>query len=555
MDFTYDVTMFKDTFEHNFTWINGFLRNVTRFGDNTALFDPLKNKKWNYKELNADCNRFANALKKAGVTKNDVVLYQLLNSFEFVMCYLAPQKLGAINSPANYNLAAGETAKLLDHNTPKVYVYDTEVMDMATRALALSKHKPQLVIAVDFNGNSKIPDGHILFSDFIENASDSEPETDFRPHIYDEVTRFFTSGTTSLPKGVPINNINEVLSAHDVMMHFPLSPVDITMNMTPWFHRGGLHSGGLTPTLYAGAQVIIFRAFNPKTCLEYAEKYKITFLIGVPAVLGLLASRQETHPYDLSGLKGIVTMGSPLEKSACIRFQNMLTPNIFNGYGTTESFWNTFLRPYDLPKMSGAAGRSCTDDDVRIVNVYDDKKAEPDDLVATDGCSVGEIIISSPSKSTFTYYNNPEVAEQKFYKGFMYTGDLGTWDENHYVTISGRKDDMIVSSGENIYPSQIEEVLNDCEKVHESIVTSVPDKIRGEGIVAYIIKEDESLTIKELQDYCAAHPDLSKYKCPRYYKFINELPLTATGKKQHYVIKAQAKKDLEEGLLLRRDAK
>ncbi|MBQ7573458.1 MAG: AMP-binding protein [Clostridia bacterium] len=555
MEFTYDVTMFKDTFEHNFTWINGFLRNVTRFGDRTALFDPIKGKKWTYKELNADCNRFANALKKAGVTKNDVVLYQLLNSFEFVMCYLAPQKLGAVNSPANYNLAAGETAKLLDHNTPKVYVYDTEVMDMATRALALSKHKPQLVIAVDFNGNSKIPDGHILFSDFVENASDSEPETDFRPHIYDEVTRLYTSGTTSLPKGVPINNINEVLSAHDVIMHFPLSPVDITMNMTPWFHRGGLHSGGLTPSLYVGAEVIIFRAFNPKLCLEYAEKYKITFLIGVPAVLGILASRQENHPYDLSLLKGIITMGSPLEKAACIRFQNMLTPHIFNGYGTTESFWNTFLRPYDLPKMSGAAGRACTDDDVRIVKVYDDRKAEPDDLVQTDGQSVGEIIISSPSKSTFTYYNNPEMAEQKFYKGFMYTGDLGTWDENHYVTISGRKDDMIVSSGENIYPSQIEEVLNEYEKVHESIVTSVPDKTRGEVIVAYIIKEDESLTIKELQDYCASHPDLSKYKCPRYYKFIDEMPLTATGKKQHYVMKAQAKKDLEDGLLLRRDAK
>ncbi len=553
MNFTYDVTMFKDTFEHEFTWINGFMRNVKRYGDKCALFDPIKNKEWTYSELNADCNKLSNALLADGVKKNDVVLYQLLNSSEFVLCYLAPQKIGAINSPANYNLAAGETAKIIEHNTPKVYIYDTDFIETAKKALEISSFKPQTVIAVNFSGNDiTLPDGHIDFYEYIKNSSEDEPKVNERHHIYDEVTRLYTSGTTSLPKGVPINNINEVLSAHDVMMHFPLSPIDTTMNMTPWFHRGGLHSGGLTPTLYAGARVVILRSFNPKTCLEYVEKYRITFLIGVPAVLGILAQRQENHPHDLSSIKGIITMGAPLEKAACIRFQNMLTPNIFNGYGTTESFWNTFLRPYDLPKMSGAAGRSCTDDDVRLVNVYDDRKAEPDDLVPNDGKTVGEIIFMSPSKTTYSYYNNPEMEKEKFYKGFMYTGDLGYWDKNHFVTVAGRKDDMIVSSGENIYPAQIEEVLNEHPKVQESIVTSVPDKTRGEVIAAYIIKADESLTIKELQDFCAEHPNLSRYKCPRYYRFITELPMTATGKKQHYIIKEQAKADLKDGLLLRK---
>ncbi len=553
MDFTYDTTMFRDTFEHDFTWINGFMRNVSRYGDKRAVTDPIKGFSKTYKELNTDANRLANALQAEGVKRGDVVFYQLLNSYEFILSYIAPQKLGAVTSPANYNLAAGETAQLLDHNKPKIYIFDTEIATMAERALSLASHKPQKVIAVNFSGGEY--DKYTDFDEFIADYPETEPVREERAHIYDEVTRLYTSGTTSLPKGVPINNVNEVLSAHDVMMHFPLSPVDITMNMTPWFHRGGLHSGGLTPTLYAGAELIIFRAFNPKTCLEYTEKYRITFLIGVPAVLGILASKQENHPYDLTSLRGIVTMGSPLERAACIRFQNMLTPHIYNGYGTTETFWNTFLRPYDLPKMSGAAGRACTDDDVRIVNVYEDGRAEPDDTVEADGKAVGEIIISSPSKSTFTYYNNPEMTAQKFYKGFMYTGDLGTWDKNHYVTIVGRKDDMIVSSGENIYPSQIEEVLNEHDKVQESIVTSVPDKTRGEVIAAYIIKADSSLTIKELNDYCGAHPNLSKYKCPRYYRFIDEMPMTATGKKQHYVIKEQAKEDLAAGKLLRRDEK
>lgn len=553
MGYTYDINMFKDTFEHEFTWLNGFMRNVRRFGFKPAMIDPQQDKVWTYEELNRDANRFANALRAKGVGKNDAILYLLPNSPQFAISYIAPQKIGAINCPANFNLAAGETALLINHNKPKVFIYDFEYAKEMQNALSLCVEKPEVVLMVDYEHKcTKLPKGHMFFEDFMKDADDSNPPVDFEPHIYDEVTRLFTSGTTSLPKGVPLNNINEVLSAHDVIMHFPLNPTDITMNMTPWFHRGGLHSGGLTPTLYAGGAVVVLRSYNPRVCLQYTEKYGVTFLIGVPAVLTSLATRQEKHPVDLSKIKGIITMGSPLEKAQCIHFQETLTPNIFNGYGTTESFWNTFLRPYDLPEMSGTAGRSCTDDDVRVVKAYEDRKAEPEEMVAKDGTEVGEIIIKSPSKSTMCYYNNPKVTKEKYYKGFLYTGDLGTWDEKEFVTVAGRKDDMIISSGENIYPPQIEEVLNMHPKVQESIVSSIPDKTRGEVLVAYIIPEDDSLTVKEMIDYCAVHPNLSKYKCPRYYRFVEELPHTATGKKQHYKIKEQAKKDFEEGLLLRK---
>ncbi len=553
MSYTYDIKMFKDTFEHEFTWLNGFMRNVRRFGYKTALIDPQKEQTWTYEQLNREANKFANAMKSKGVGKNDTVLYLLPNSPQFVLSYIAPQKIGAINCPANFNLAAGETSLLINHNKPKVFIYDYEYEKEMLQALALCVEKPEIVLMVDYDKKcSKLPKGHIRFEDFIKDSDDSNPAVDFEPHIYDEVTRLFTSGTTSLPKGVPMNNINEVLSAHDVIMHFPLNPMDITMNMTPWFHRGGLHSGGLTPTFYIGGTAVVLRNYNPRVCLNYAEKYGVTFLIGVPAVLTSLATRQEKHPVDLSKIKGIVTMGSPLEKAQCIRFQNTLTPNIFNGYGTTESFWNTFLRPYDLPEMSGSAGRSCTDDDVRVVKSYEDHKAEPDEMVAKDNCEVGEIIIKSPAKSTMCYYNNPKVTKEKYYKGYLYTGDLGTWDDREFVTVAGRKDDMIICSGENIYPPQIEEVLNMHPKVQESIVTSVPDKTRGEMLVAYIIPEDDSITVKEMMDFCASHPNLSKYKCPRYYRFVKELPHTATGKKQHYVVKKQAKEDFENGLLLRK---
>jgi acyl-CoA synthetase (AMP-forming)/AMP-acid ligase II len=241
-------------------------------------------------------------------------------------------------------------------------------------------------------------------------------------------------------------------------------------------------------------------------------------------------------------------MGSPLEKEACIRYQKVLTPRIFNGYGTTETFWNTFLRPFDLPDRAGTAGASCLDDEVRIVKSYPDRRAEPDDEVARDGKEVGEVIIKCVAKSTGCYHQNPTMTEAKFYKGFAYTGDLGTWDQDHFVSIVGRKDDMIISQGENIYPTQVEEVLNSCDKVADCLVTGVPDPIRGEIVTAYIVKRDPSLTVAQLDAFCKESPMLSNYKRPRLYQFIEEIPRNATGKKLHCVLKKQALTDLQNHL-------
>ena len=198
--------------------------------------------------------------------------------------------------------------------------------------------------------------------------------------------------------------------------------------------------------------------------------------------------------------------------------------------------------------MAGTAGRACTDDDVRVVRVYEDRKASPDDLAAMDDTEVGEVIIRTP-KSSYSYFNNPEEEANKFSEGWMYTGDLATWDRHQFISIAGRKDDMIISGGENIYPPIIEEALNSHPKVSSSAVTSVPDKVRGEAVVAYIVPADESLTVSEMVDYCNNSDMLSAFKRPRFYRFVKELPMTATGKLQHYIVQEMALSDLESGLL------
>ena len=541
-NYTYDIEMFRDTFESRFTYLNGFLRNVSRFGNRPAVFDPQSGRRWTYRELNCEVNRLAHALRSDGIGKNDVVMFALLNSPEFVFFYLAAHKIGAIACPVNYRQGAGEIALVIDDSTPRVFVYDAEFGELSSEALELCQNRPAVELVVGAEEGASLPAGRKRYEDYVFGQPETDPPIDFEPHIYDETTRLYTSGTTNRPKGVPINNVNEVLSAHDVMMHFPLGPTDRTMNMTPWFHRGGIHSGGPCPTLYAGGEVVILRDFAPRTCLEYAQKYEISFLIGVPTIISMLARTQERSPFDLSALRGIVTMGAPFEKSACEKYMKLLTPNIFNGYGTTETFWNTFLRPFDLPDNAGSAGRSCTDDDVRLVALHPDgSRAEPDETEPHDSETPGEIIISSPAKSAFCYFNNEEMTKKKFYKGWLYTGDVGTWDENEFVTVSGRRDDMIVSAGENIYPAQIEAVLNDHPKVAESAVIGVPDKLRGEVVAAYIVPKDPSLTVEELKDYCTHSPMLSSYKWPRNYHIVESLPHTATGKLMHFKLRSYAK--------------
>ena len=186
-----------------------------------------------------------------------------------------------------------------------------------------------------------------------------------------------------------------------------------------------------------------------------------------------------------------------------------------------------------------------------VVKIYPDRKAEPDDVVARDGKEVGEIIVRSAGKTAYTYVNKPEESRKVFYKGWIYIGDMGTWDENEFVTVVGRKNDMILSSGENIHPVQVEEILNQHPKVKEAVVVGVPDELRGESAVAYIIRSDPSLTAKELGKYCSEHLMLANYKRPRFYHFIDELPYTATGKKKHFEVRAMAIEDQKQGLFER----
>src|SRR5579875_3767242 len=545
----YDPTAFRDVFEHHFTYLAGFRRNVHRYAARPALHDPQTGRRWTYAELGRDVERLAAGLAASGVGRGDVVVFQLFNTPEWALLYLAAQHLGAIAAPINFRFSSGETAYVLDDSRPRAYVFDVAIAGTARDAVELAAHRPDVLVAADgaAGTNGKVPPvrGAVSFGELMAGGRLAVPPPDGGT-VYDETTRLYTSGTTGMPKGVSLNSLVEVLTAHDVIMHFPLAPEDKTLNMSPWFHRGGLYSGGPCPVFYVGAESVPMLRFDADTCLDYVEDLELTFLIGAPTNLVMLANAQEAKPRDLSSLRGIVTMGAPLEREACLRFQRVLTPRIFNGYGTTEAFWNTFLRPSDLPEHAGSAGRACTDDDVAVVRIG----GGPGDLAARDGNQIGEVIVRSV-KSGYAYVNNPAEQEERFRDGWLYAGDLATWDRDEYVTIVGRKDDMIISGGENVHPVQVEEVLNSHPGVRDCAVVGLPDPRWGELVVAYVGPAGDGLTAAECDKYCQEHPMLAGYKRPRAYRFVAELPVTATGKKMHYKVREMAIADDNAGLLNR----
>ncbi len=541
------MTAFKDVFERYYTWLEGYMRNVRRFSDRLAMIDPDTERNWTYRGLDQASNQLSRALYADGARHGDVVMLMLGNCPEFAFSYIAAQKNGAVCCPVNFRISAGELAYCLDDSKPAVLLYAAEYRESVLQALEIASHRPARLVIVD----GATTEDSISYEEYTDSQETTPIKPDFPYSTFDETSRLYTSGTTGRPKAVPMTSINEVLSAHDVMIHFPMSYRDVTVNTTPWFHRGGLHCAGPCPAFYAGATIVVMRRFDAAATLRYVARYGITFIVGVPTVLEALADEQERKGWDLASLHGIVTMGSPLEREACIRYQRVLTPNIYNGYGTTETFWNTFLRPFDLPVNAGTAGASCVDDDVRVVKIFEDRRAEPDELAAMDGSEVGEVIICSPAKSPYLYSNNPDQTEEKYHDGFLYTHDLATWDQNQFITIVGRMDDMIISSGENIYPTEIETVLNKHPKVKDCMVTSVPDKIRGQIVTAYIVRAEDSLTCEEMDEYCKESPEVANFKRPRYYRFVSQIPFNATGKKLHVKMKEIALEDLKNGLLYR----
>ncbi|MGA2468320.1 MAG: AMP-binding protein [Thermodesulfobacteriota bacterium] len=522
-------------------YIEQYLGAFENYAERNALTCLATNKTLTYKELDRMTNRLSNKLKRDGLRKGDVVMVCLFNTFHLPVAMLGSWKNLQIFSPINFRLSPGEVGTHLEDSEPKVFIYDSDLDETINKALQLSRYKPDVLISTQKSCINR----SIEFDDYIRNASEEDPNVIDRIKKidlhHDEIERLYTSGTTGLPKGVKFSSYSLLNIAFKMLYNNNYTSKDRLMNLTPWFHQGGLATV-VQPGLLAGAHIFGLKKFNPDEALDYVEKHKITFLAGAPATFNAMVTAQKERTRDLSNIRLIHSMGSASSSREFLLWQEIFAKRVVNSYGTTEMASVLCLRSdiHSINEKAGSAGRPFIFAQARVVKFDgENMKAEPDDLVRRNGQEMGQIITRSLGMFD-GYHNRPEEEAKKLFNGWFYTGDTATIDKDGFITVQGRTDDMFVSGGENIFPQPVEDVLEKHPKVRECIVVGMNDKKWGHVTVAYIVSGDEVPTVEELDKHCLDDPGLAKYKRPRYYQFVNELPYTSTGKKLRYLMKERA---------------
>jgi long-chain acyl-CoA synthetase len=544
MTFDVDYSIFREVWEAEYTLTMQLRRNVQKWADNVAIIDPERGESLTFEMWDQLSNRFANALIDCGVKKYDRVMGNFFNTFEWFVAWMGSAKSRCVFPSLNFMLPEGQLCTLIDDSEPAVFIYDGELKEVCLKALDLAGRKPRICIMC---GGGKVPEGHLSFEEFIDGKSSGPPDREKEVRWLDPVLGLYTSGTTGLPKGFTLNH---AIIFFDCMMNGALEKLDeqcVNLATNPLFHRGG-NTTGVIPTLHAGGSVVLMKSFDEKLALDYIEKYRVTHMVSAPTIYERMCIVQEKNARDVSSLRAIVSMGAPLERDSCFRMMKLLCPAVYNGYGTADGHWVTMLRPHELPERAGTIGRAITEDTIRLVRIDLDRRGDPenpDDLCPMDGKTEGEIALRT-MHMPYGYLNRPEDTAKAFpIRGWQLPGDTAVWDEDGYITIMGRMDDMIITGGENVHPVVVEEALKDHPDVVDVFVTGAPSKQWGERVVAYVATVNPNLTVEELDGFCKEHPRLARYQRPRNYMIVgqDELPYNPAGKKLHYIIKERARKD------------
>ncbi|MER1999450.1 MAG: AMP-binding protein, partial [Lysinibacillus sp.] len=330
----------------------------------------------------------------------------------------------------------------------------------------------------------------------------------------------YTSGTTGKPKGVMLSHSNVIETAEIWSLSMNLVQSDRTFICTPLFHCAGSHVFAV-PTMINGATLIVDEAFSPDHTLKALVDTRATIFFGVPAMYTILLSKPEMKTYSFDQLRlfgyGAAPMPYELTKQLKESFPNVKVQNF---YGQTENSpaTSTLLDEYALTKV-GSVGKPLARTEIRLV--------DPNGEDVPQG-EVGEICVKGPQVMQ-GYLRNSEETAKTIINDWLYSGDLGRFDEDGFLYIVDRKKDMIIRGGENIYPVEVEEVLYQIPQVLEAAIVGIPHEVYGEVPKAFVVlKPGESLTEQQVLDYCATQ--LAKYKLPYEVDFLEALPRNASGK-------------------------
>lgn len=481
--------------------------------DREAIFDNIKKKRYTYRELNERANKFARVLLDKGITKSDRVAVLSTNRIEYVDLFMATAKIGAILVPFNIRLAAQEIVSLMKKINPSVLLYDSQLVSNTFEIKKTNLIENYITIGEhSVNGD---PTSHQL----MQNASGSEverPKINFEdPHLI-----LFTGGTTGLPKGAVLSHRLIFWNSVNTIMSWGLSSDDIQPLLFPLFHTGGWNVL-LLPFYHLGAKSILMGDFNPDKTLKIIDTEKCTIVIGVPTMFHMIANLPQFPTSNLESVKIFISGGAPCPVSLMERYwaRNKLFKM---GYGLTEVGPNNFYLPEkDIKQKPTSIGLQVFHCDAKIVNTETKK-------VVNQG-EIGELLLRGPHIFS-GYWDEPEETIKTIEAdGWVHTGDLASQDEEGFYYIVGRKKEMFISGGENIYPVEIEELIYQHPAIDLAAVIGVPDEKWGEvGKAILTLKSGEAITTKELREFLK--PKLAKYKIPKYFEIRETLPTSAVGK-------------------------
>jgi len=483
----------------------------------------FEGKRWTYSQINDRTNQLANALSKKRVGKGDCIGVLHVNCNQYIETYFAAAKLGAIFVPLNFRAKADELAYMIGNAEVKVLFVGDRYLDLVN---SISSQLPTVKEYVSIEGGTKP-----AYEDLISSA----PSDEMSSEVGDEdiTILMYTSGTTGRPKGVPLRHSAFVTYVLDNVE--PASPEIEERNLltVPLYHVAGIQA--MLAAIYGGRTLVLMRQFEVKEWMETIQREQATRAMLVPTMLKRVIDDPDFRKYNLSSLK-VITYGAAPMPFEVIRKAIEVMPwaRFINAFGQTETASTiTTLGPEDhiiegseeekakkLKRLTSSIGRPLPDVEIKIVD--EEGKALPP-------LGVGEILARGPRVMAGYWKDDEKTSQVITPEGWLRTSDMGWMDEEGYIYLSGRADDMIIRGGENISPEEVEEVLRSHPRVEEAAVIGVPDVEWGqEPRAVVVLKKGESATPKEMMEYCRSR--LAGFKRPRSVVFINALPRNPMGK-------------------------
>ncbi|UPV99132.1 AMP-binding protein [Halorussus gelatinilyticus] len=528
--------------ERPYDWVGAWSEKRAQLSpEKVGLVDETTGERYTYAELDRRANRTARLLRAEGVTGDgegdgERVAVLSRNRPELVDLFFATAKTGGVLAPLSHRLAAGELVEMLNEVEPALLVVEEPFADLAARILdheACGFDCSVLALSADDADDSA--------SASSESASDSsaiaaEPWTDALPDddspvetadasMDDPHLFLHTGGSTGVPKETVLTHGSILWNSFNTITAWGLRPEDVTPMVFPMFHTGGWNV--LTvPMFHLGATVVLAREFEPSEVLHLVESEGATVLVAVPAVLRMMTHHDDWADTDLSTLRFAKSGGGPCRESVMEAWWDRGV-DLSQGYGLTECGPNNFTMPDGWPReKADSVGVPVMHADARIAD------GEGEELPAGE---IGELELASPHAAD-RYWRNDEETAETFGDGWVSTGDLARRDDDGYFYIEGRKKNMYVSGGENVYPAAVEDRIADHPKVEEVVVVPVPDDRWGQVGMA-VVQGDESLTLDELTDFLDGK--LARFKRPRHLAFVDEMPTSGPSKIDRQAVKAE----------------